>query len=289
MFGQRKKCALLVDFDNVLGMTNGEFAGSIDRWMAWLEDGGFDARRRRRSFVVKRVYWNPLYERYREVFEAAGFEAFACGAIAKSKKSSADIVITLDAVDIAAGTRGLKEIVLLTSDTDFVPVVNRLQDRNLEVVAMGHDQNPTAEVYREYADHVVLRSAFIDAFKYQRPKRGWFGLTRGRPPAPPPAPPPKLTTIKATPWEQACAGVVHAAQGLGGAQLSRKAVILALRDVPGFSTSSASAWLGHGSYKKMLLAIAKQRRDELRLYSYRNGGVTVAYRPPEVSRSASAG
>ena len=132
--------------------------------MEWLEDGAFDEARQKRKFLVKRVYWNPLYDRYRDAFEAAGFEAFACGAIAKSKKSSADMVITLDAVDIAAGTKGLQEIILLTSDTDFVPVVNRLQERELEVVAMGHEQNPTAEVYREYADHVVLRIAFMDAF-----------------------------------------------------------------------------------------------------------------------------
>jgi len=140
MFGRRKKCALLIDFDNVLGMTSGEFTTSIAKWMEWLEDGAFDSDRLKRKFLIKRVYWNPLYDRYRDVFEAAGFEAFSCGAIAKSKKSSADIVITLDAVDIAADTKGLQEIILLTSDTDFVPVVNRLQERELEVVAMGHEQ-----------------------------------------------------------------------------------------------------------------------------------------------------
>jgi uncharacterized LabA/DUF88 family protein len=290
MFGRRKKCALLIDFDNVLGMTNGEFASSIDKWLAWLEDGAFDQDRRKREFVVKRVYWNPLYDRYRETFEAAGFEAFACGAVAKSKKSSADIVITLDAVDIASETKGLKEVMLLTSDTDFVPVVNRLQDRDLEVVAMGHEQNPTAQVYREYADHVVLRSDFVDAFKYERPKRKWFGLVRVKPPAlaSSPAATPRSTSAMVGPLELAAERVVHAAQGVGGAMLSRKAVALALRDVPGFNTSGIGAWLGFGSYKKMLLAIAKKRRD-LRLYTYRNGGVAVAYLPPEASRNGSAG
>lgn len=292
MFGGPVKSALLIDFDNVLGMTSGELAASIARWMAWLEDGGFDERRRKRKFVVKRVYWNPLYEHYREHFEAAGFEAFACAAVAKSKKSSADIVITLDAVDIASDVKGLKEIVLLTSDTDFVPVVNRLQDRDLAVVAMGHDQNPTAAVYREYADHVVLRSAFFEAFKYERPKRKWFGLVRVKPPAPPPAPPappPQPAPKRVAPIDQAAERVVQAAQGVGGAQLSRKAVILALRDVPGFNTSRANAWLNYGSYKKLLLAVAQKRRNELRLYTYRNGGVSVAYRPPEAARNGSAG
>ncbi|MEZ5956852.1 MAG: NYN domain-containing protein [Hyphomonadaceae bacterium] len=290
MFGRRKKCALLIDFDNVLGMTSGDFTTSITRWMEWLEDGAFDEKRRKRNFLVKRVYWNPLYERYRDAFEAAGFEAFACGAIAKSKKSSADMVITLDAVDIAAETKGLQEIILLTSDTDFVPVVNRLQDRDLEVVAMGHEQNPTAAVYREYADHVVLRNAFIDAFKYERPKRKWFGLVRVKPPAP------KVVVTAArqlnpgaTPLEQAAERIVQAAEGVGGAMLSRKAVIFSLRDVPGFNTGGTGAWLGYGSYRKMLQAIAKKRR-ELRIYAYRNGGVAVAYRPPEAaSRNASAG
>ena len=284
MFGRRKKCALLIDFDNVLGMTSGEFTTSITKWMEWLEDGAFDEARQKRKFLVKRVYWNPLYDRYRDAFEAAGFEAFACGAIAKSKKSSADMVITLDAVDIAAGTKGLQEIILLTSDTDFVPVVNRLQERELEVVAMGHEQNPTAEVYREYADHVVLRNAFMDAFKYARPKRKWFGLVRVKPPAPKPAPAPapKPGAAKSTPLELAAERIVHAAQGVGGAMLSRKAAILALRDVSGFNTGGANAWLGLGSYKKMLLAIAKMRAD-LRLYSYRNGGVAVAYRSPEAT------
>lgn len=288
MFGRRKKCALLIDFDNVLGMTSGEFTTSIGKWMEWLEDGAFDEKRRKRNFLVKRVYWNPLYERYREVFEAAGFQAFACGAIAKSKKSSADMVITLDAVDIASETKGLQEIILLTSDTDFVPVVNRLQDRNLEVVAMGHEQNPTAEVYREYADHVVLRNAFMDAFKYERPKRKWFGLVRVKPPAPKPAPAVhKKLAPNATPIEQAAERIVHAAEGVGGAMLSRKAVIFALRDVPGFNTGGPGAWLNYGSYRKMLQAVAKSRR-ELRLYAYRNGGVAVAYRPPEASRNGSA-
>ena len=290
MFGRRKKCALLIDFDNVLGMTSGEFTTSIARWMEWLEDGAFDGDRLKRKFVIKRVYWNPLYDRYRDVFEAAGFEAFSCGAIAKSKKSSADIVITLDAVDIAADTKGLQEIILLTSDTDFVPVVNRLQERELEVVAMGHEQNPTAEVYRKYADNVVLRNDFMDAFKYERPKRKWFGLVRVKPPAPKPAPAPALKpgAANATPMDQAAERVVSAAQGVGGAMLSRKAVILALRDVTGFNTGGVSAWIGHGSYRKMLLAIAKMRSD-LRLYAYRNGGVAVAYRAPEAVRNGSAG
>ena len=122
----------------------------------------------------------------------------------------------------------------------------------------------------------------MDAFKYERPKRKWFGLVRVKPPAPKPAPAPAVKPggAKLTPIELAAERIAHAAQGVGGAMLSRKAAILALRDVPGFNTGGANAWLGHGSYKKMLLAVAKKRAD-LRLYAYRNGGVAVAYRSPD--------
>ncbi|MBS0384384.1 MAG: NYN domain-containing protein [Proteobacteria bacterium] len=279
MFGVRTKSALLVDFDNVIGMTGGEIATRIPNWLAWLEDGGFDARRRKRTFAVKRVYWNPLNERYRAAFETAGFEAFACRAIAKEKKSSADIVMTLDAVDIASDVRGLKEVILMTSDTDFVPVVNRLQVRNLNVAAMGNDENSTAAIYREYADDLILRSAFRAAFDYQRPKARFF--KSGAPaPAPTPAPrapkpPPERSVASAI--DLAADRVVDAAKGALGAQLSRQSVVRALHGVPGFSTTGASAWLSQGSYKRLLLAIAKKRRDALRLYAYRNGGVCVAY------------
>ncbi len=277
MFGFRKKSALLIDFDNVLGMTNGDFAANIPKWLAWLEDGGFDPRRKRRKFVVKRVYWNPLYERYRPAFEAAGFEAFACRAIAQGKKSSADIVITLDAMDIAWDAKGLKEVVLLTSDTDFVPVVNRLQDRKLEVAAIGNEANPTAAVYREYADFVVLRSALMEAFKYERKK------SRAKPapaaPAPKPAPKPaKAAPAKpADPLEIAADRIVNAAKGALGSQLSRQSVTRALTGVPGFSPTGPNPWLGCGSYRALLRNVAERRRKELRLFAFGNGGVCVAY------------
>lgn len=302
MFGKPKKSALLIDFDNVLGMTNGDIVTSIAHWMAWMEDGGFDERRKRRVFAVKRVYWNPLYERYRGAFEAAGFQAFACGAIAKTKKSSADIVITLDAVDVVSETKGLKEVVLLTSDTDFVPVVNRLQDRGVEVVAMGNEENITAAVYREHADHVVLRAAFREAFSYVRPRRNWFGKLRAAPPvqppaAPPPVAPPAPTRTSGPPQpkpanalEAAADRVVHVAKGALGAHVSRQSITRALLTVPGFTTNGANSWFGHGSYKKFLLTVAKKRHNALRLYVHGNGGVSVAYlAPDDAPRNGSAG
>lgn len=284
MLQTRKKSALLIDFDNVIGMTGGDFAAKIGNWLAWLEEGGFDPKRRRRVFLTKRVYWNGMNERYRPAFEAAGFEAFACRAIAREKKSSADIVMTLDAMEVAGEYRGLKEVILLTSDTDFVPVVNRLQDRKLEVAAMGNEENTTAAVYRDYADYLVLRRDLTAAFTFTPARRGLFARPA---PAPVEAPPPQPAKAPAPPsaakarprdaLDEAGDRLVHAARGALGAPLSRQSVHRVLQTLPGFSPTGASPWLGCGSYKELLRAIAKRRQD-LRLHAYRNGGVALAYR-----------
>jgi len=186
-------------------------------------------------------------------------------------------------MDIAADTKGLKEIVLMTSDTDFVPVVNRLQERDLDVVAMGNETNPTAKVYREHADCVVLRSAFMAAFAYQRPKRRWFGV-RPRPKAvaPPPPAPPKLKykVRKADALDHAAEAVVRASRDALGARLSRQSVRRVLEGVPGFTVTGKDPWFGYGSYKGLLRAMAERRPHQLRLYSFRNGGVCIAYVAP---------
>lgn len=284
MFHTGKKSALLIDFDNVIGMTGGDFAAKIANWLAWLEEGGFDPKRRRRNFLTKRVYWNGMNERYRAAFEAAGFEAFACRAIARDKKSSADIVMTLDAIEVATDYRDLREVILLTSDTDFVPVVNRLQDRNLEVAAMGNEENTTAAVFRDYADYLVLRKDLTAAFAFTATPRGWMARL-GRRPALAEAPSTPLTAPKPSPakpkprdaLDEAGDRLVHAAKGALGSPLSRQSVHRVLQAVDGFSPTGASPWLGCGSYKGLLRAIAKRRQD-LRLHAYRNGGLALVYR-----------
>ncbi len=148
MFASRVRSALLVDFDNVhitlKDRGRDDLAGRIAHWVAWLEDGGFDPRGRRRKFLTKRVYWNGHFDLHREVFEDAGFDAFACRGQTASKKSSADIVITLDAIEILSEHPSVKEVILLSMDTDFVPVVNRLQAKGLAVAAMGNEENSSA-------------------------------------------------------------------------------------------------------------------------------------------------
>nr|WP_225908130.1 NYN domain-containing protein [Hyphomonas sediminis] len=185
---------MLVDFDNIYGATSEEVVTGLSNWLLWLEDGAFSAKNRRRRFIEKRVYWNLQFDQYRPQFEAAGFSAFNCRALAKRKisagKSSADIVMTMDAIEIALVDDEVEEFVILTTDSDFMPVVNRVQAGELRVVTCGKETDPTYELFSQYADAVMHIGALKAAFSYQRAKRKWY---RFRSPPPVIAP---LTLMK---------------------------------------------------------------------------------------------
>ena len=122
----RLNSVLLVDFDNLYGAAEEGVVNNLSNWLLWLEDGALSPSGKKRRFVRKRVYWNLQFDKYRPDFERAGFEAFKCRALAKRKisagKSSADIVMTMDAIELAMKTRKLDEMIILTTDSDFVPV-----------------------------------------------------------------------------------------------------------------------------------------------------------------------
>ncbi|MGE6697849.1 NYN domain-containing protein [Hyphomonas sp. NPDC076900] len=181
----RVKSVLLVDFDNIYGATSEEVVSGLSNWLLWLEDGAFSPKNRRRRFIDKRVYWNLQFDKYRPEFERAGFSAFNCRALAKRKisagKSSADIVLTMDAIEIALVNEDVEEFVILTTDSDFVPVVNRVQAGELRVVTCGKETDPTYELFSQYADAAIHISALKAAFGYERAKRKWYAL-RSPPP-----------------------------------------------------------------------------------------------------------
>lgn len=195
----RVNSVLLVDFDNIHAATGEAFTEKVANWVLWLEDGALSHRQKRRKFLSKRVYWNLQHDIHRQTFEAAGFEAFNCRAFAKNKinsgKSSADIVLTMDAVEMALQRKGLEEIIVLTTDSDFVPVVNRIQSPRLRVVVGGKETDPTYDLYSQHADAVVHMSALKAACDYERTKRKWY---RFRSP-PPEVPEPRLVQERRSP------------------------------------------------------------------------------------------
>ncbi|MBA3069814.1 MAG: NYN domain-containing protein [Hyphomonas sp.] len=300
----RVRSVLLVDFDNIYGATGDDVVSSIDNWLLWLEDGALSHGQKRRSFLHKRVYWNLQFDRFRPDFERAGFEAFNCRALAKRKisagKSSADIVITMDAIELALQTKKLDELIVLTTDSDFVPVVNRVQHPGLRVVTAGKETDPTYELYSQHADAVIHIAAMKDAFNYARTPRKWYQL---RSPPPVVAPltlqrerqSPLLGRVRAALATGEAAGSSLASELLRAADmvkalgermpdqlLSKSKIVRTLTAIPEFTPAYQNGirpWLGHKNFAAMMRRL-QQIHPEIEVKTLGQGRVEVIYREP---------
>lgn len=290
---RRVKSALLVDFDNIEGRVGKPFGQNIQAWLSWFEDGAFSKSRRRRSFVATKVYWNGQTDKHRASFEQHGFEAFACRSQAAVKirenKSSADIVITIDAMDLVHEVRGLREVVLLTADTDFVPLVNRLQLKGLNVVVVGNEADPSSAIFRDRGAEVVSVAELTAACSYTSPRPRKAGPSPMPTSAPVPTPAARATEVSAAPartatptpapakrkrkrkkahpsdkaqeydLEMAARQVLQVCMQTPNRPASKAALDGALSTVPNFSktpTKQQEAWLGCGNLDGLLRSLA---------------------------------
>lgn len=145
------KSALFVDFDNVYSglrrldqETADQFARNPTIWMNWLikslempEPASPGAKRR---VLVRRCYLNPqAYQRFRPSFNLAGFEIIDCPALTSEGKTSTDIHMVLDIVDLLQHETRYDEFIVFSADADFTPVLRKLRrwDRRTTVLAIG--------------------------------------------------------------------------------------------------------------------------------------------------------
>lgn len=165
------KSALFVDFDNVYsGLRKldpamaDQFAQKPQRWMQWLvsslelpEHARADARRR---VLVRRCYLNPqAYQRFRPSFNLAGFEIIDCPSLTSEGKTSTDIHMVLDIIDLLQHEAHYDEFIVFSADADFTPVLRKLRrwDRRTTVLAIGF---PSA-AYRASADLLIDPDDFV--------------------------------------------------------------------------------------------------------------------------------
>ncbi|HRQ45539.1 MAG TPA: NYN domain-containing protein [Rhodocyclaceae bacterium] len=165
------KSALFVDFDNVYsGLRKldqsiaDQFALKPQRWMQWLveslaapEHAPPGARRR---VLVRRCYLNPqAFQRFRPSFNLAGFEIIDCPALTGEGKTSTDIHMVLDIIDLLQHEAHYDEFIVFSADADFTPVLRKLRrwDRRTTVLAIGF---PSA-AYRASADLLIDQDEFV--------------------------------------------------------------------------------------------------------------------------------
>lgn len=143
--------ALFVDFDNIytrlleqdssLART---FATNPQRWLRWLEGHALrmmygDGMRRR---ILKRYcYLNPIkYFEFRPFFIRSAFQVIDCPPLTNYGKTSADIQLTMHCLDILSHPTRFDEIIILSGDADFTPLLLRVQEhaRRSLVLSVGY-------------------------------------------------------------------------------------------------------------------------------------------------------
>ncbi|MDL2207549.1 NYN domain-containing protein [Desulfovibrio sp. OttesenSCG-928-M16] len=143
--------ALYVDFDNIytrlydhdinLART---FATNPQRWLRWLEGHALrmmygDGVRRR---ILKRCcYLNPIrYHEFRPFFIRSAFQVVDCPPLTNYGKTSADIHLVMDCMDALAHVTRFDEIIILSGDADFTPLLLRIQEyaRRSLVLSVGY-------------------------------------------------------------------------------------------------------------------------------------------------------
>lgn len=245
------KSALFVDFDNVYSALRRldpavaeRFAFQPINWMRWLTDSlmapPYVPNGAKRRLLVRRCYLNPqAYQRFRPAFNRAGFEIIDCPPMTSEGKTSTDIHMVLDVVDLLRHEVHYDEFIVFSADADFTPLLRKLRrsDRRTTVLAVGF---PSA-AYQASADLLIDQDDFIR-----------FGLGFGEPePSPPPL---------AVPLTRSTADINKDIKSLITRCVaeSPKPVSLswlagrALKEVDGLD---AATWAGYGGFKRLVEAL----------------------------------
>lgn len=278
------RSALVVDFENMLFLR----PERVNNWLTWLEDGHFD-RGIRRKFLLKRIYLNAQAHRHIKTFEQAGFEVIYVEHFA-GLSNSADILMAMDLAEHSQKRTGINEYILITTDSDFVPVLQRLENRGKKTAIVADNQNPNIyTTYRQHADFVIPRSQLSDeAVRYVRPakKKGLLRRVLSGDAAKAASKPlfgaAKPSSVPASgpdDLRRALDLVIKLTSRTPNLCVSHKKITEALLGgITGFATSGPTSFLGLGSFKKLMLELA--RRDErINVADSYRGGVDVKYVP----------
>lgn len=249
------KSALFVDFDNIYSglrqldqATADRFARAPMEWVGWMVNAlalpEHVTGSTKRRILVRRCYLNPqAYQRFRPYFNLAGFEIIDCPALTTGGKTSTDIHMVLDIVDLLQHEAHYDEFIVLSADADFTPVLRKLRrwDRRTTVLAIGF---PSA-AYRASADLVIDQDAFVrDALG--TPMRDDAEPPRRPVAAPVPAPAPAPVTATATLADMVRAAVLRTTAPVSLASLATQAQEQ-LHDL-------GASWAGYGTFGALLRA-----------------------------------
>jgi uncharacterized LabA/DUF88 family protein len=294
----RINTAVLIDYENIT-QAHSTLPKSIPNWTAWIERGEFDEKRRRRKLVQKRIYWNSSTDHLRPQFERFGFVAVLCEKYAQLK-NGADIRMTIDIIESTFKNPRIKEFILVTRDSDFVPVLQSLRQRQKRTAVLVDRNKPAIyTTYRQHADIVIPIDQFLAATAYTKPEHGraikraiayvsglvwtyWHKARERRAAKQAAAKAEAVAKLAATQENElldiAVDHVIRVTSLTPNLATARKKIENELRELRGFSTTGRNKYLGKGNYQALMREIAK-KTNRIKVSAAYSGGISVTYVP----------
>ena len=171
--------AVFLDFDNIYGClyrvdasAARKFASEPGYWLdALTQMQGNEAEATEHNFIVRRCYMNPsgaisgdigIFSRFRQNFVRDGWEMIDTPPLTSRGKTSADIHIVMDVMDMISNYPHVAEYVVMAADADYTPLIIRLRKHMKKTVV--YSSRNTAVAYRAACDSIIDEAQFIELF-----------------------------------------------------------------------------------------------------------------------------
>lgn len=274
MLQSKTKSALLIDYDNVTPFfRNEKLSGRIGNWLSWLEDGQFDPTGKRRNFVLKKVFWHKRYAEEQPAFEHYEFATETCvyAAGGKQGQSAVDLHLAMDAIEASNKVKGLREMIILASDSDYLPLIERLRERKIQTVIVVSDRD-ASRIYNGKADLTITEENLRSALSYVRQRRGVLAKSAPEPKAKAQAKPAAKAPARTFDLDKAALIVAKAAEQRVGKALGLREIAAAIQVEPAFQGDRS--WLGLGSFEAFAKEMAR-RNPKLRAAKTATGAIVI--------------
>ena len=261
--------ALFIDFDNIYIslLSRDRFAAThfATNPMAWtsallagglstssINNGGVVPHRR---MIIARVYGNPVLKNkdrssfayVRNHFMHAGYEVIDCPPLTNQLKNGSDIRMVLDMRDWLEHNPRVDEFVIMSGDSDFVPILLRLRAHDRRTMIYGGLQ--TAKSYTSLADEIITEDALVS----------FLHTSAGRPA-------PRVTPvtdkhIAVDPLAEARREIIEEVAKIVEASdkpVSMELLATSVRNAVGLKRTIDTQWAGHGQFSLLLAQALSQ-------------------------------
>ena len=143
--------AIFIDFENIaLGYEASHPKGKfdIDRVLERLLEKG--------KIVTKKAYadWGRFRE-YKHALDQAGIELVEIPMRKPGGKNSADIKLSVDALELCYAKEHIDTFVIVSGDSDFSPLVSQLRENGKYVIGLGM-RDSTSELLTQMCDEFIF-------------------------------------------------------------------------------------------------------------------------------------